>query len=78
MNRRVKLARLHDLVERVHGRFVAEAETSFDFATVNASQGLILREAGKPIVVMTVVIENNHIRVLHLVANPDKLTRVDR
>lgn len=59
-------------------RFVVEAETSFDFATVNASQGLILREAGKPIVVMSFVIEDDHIRMLHLVANPDKLTRVDR
>jgi hypothetical protein len=50
----------------------------FDFATINASQGLILRESGKPLVVMTFEIEDGQIRVLRLIAKPDKLTRVDR
>jgi hypothetical protein len=42
----------------------SEAKTSFDFATINASHGLILREAGKPIVVMTFEFEDDRIRVL--------------
>ena len=59
-------------------RFLSEPDTSYDFATINASPGLILRESGRPLVVMTFEIEDSQIRVLRLVANPDKLTHVDR
>jgi RNA polymerase sigma-70 factor (ECF subfamily) len=59
-------------------RFVSEPETRFDFATINGSQGLILRESDKPLVVMTFEIEDGRICVVRLLANPDKLTRVDR
>src|SRR5712691_12900600 len=51
-------------------RFVAEADTSFDLATVNAGPGVILREAGQPIVVMSFDFEDGQICGVRLVANP--------
>jgi len=57
-------------------RFVTEAATSFDLATVNAGAGIVLREAGSPIVVMSFEFENGQIRGVRLVANADKLRRV--
>jgi len=57
-------------------RFVAAADTSFDLATVNAGPGVILRESGKPIVVMSFDFENGRICGVRLVANPDKLRHV--
>jgi RNA polymerase sigma-70 factor (ECF subfamily) len=58
-------------------RFVAAADTTFDLATVNAGPGVILRAAGKPIVVMSFDFENGQICGVRLVANPDKLRHVD-
>jgi RNA polymerase sigma-70 factor (ECF subfamily) len=57
-------------------RFVVEADTRFDLVTVNAGPGVILREAGKPIVVISFEFEAEQICSVRLVANPDKLQRV--
>jgi len=57
-------------------RFVVEADTRFDLVTVNAAPGAILREAGKPIVVIAFEFDAAQICGLRLVANPDKLQRV--
>jgi len=57
-------------------RFVAAADTSFDLVTVNAGPGVILREAGKPIVVMSFDFADGQICGVRLVANPDKLRHV--
>ena len=57
-------------------RFVAAADTRFDLVTVNAGPGVILREAGKPIVVMSFDFEDGQICGVRLVANPDKLRHV--
>jgi RNA polymerase sigma-70 factor (ECF subfamily) len=58
-------------------RFVAEAATSFEIATINGEPGIILREHGAPLVVMSFDIENKRIRTLRLIANPDKLSHID-
>jgi RNA polymerase sigma-70 factor, ECF subfamily len=57
-------------------RFVPEGGVTFDFAMVNTSQGIILRQAGKPFAVLTFETENDQIRAMRLVANPDKLGHV--
>lgn len=54
-------------------RFVAEEAASFDIATVNGGPGVILRETGKPIVVMSFDFADRQICGVRLVANPDKL-----
>jgi RNA polymerase sigma-70 factor (ECF subfamily) len=58
-------------------RFVAEAATSFDIASINGELGIVLRDRGKPLVVMSFAIEHERIRTLRLIANPDKLSHVD-
>ena len=51
---------------------------SLELATINASQGLILREGGKPIVVLTFETDDHQITVVRAIANPDKLKHIDR
>lgn len=45
---------------------------SFDLAEVNGEPGVILREHGKPLVVMTFEVGGGQIRTMRFVANPDK------
>ena len=58
-------------------RFVAAATMSFDLATVNAGPGVILRDSGKPVVVISFEFGHNQICGVRLVANPAKLQHVD-
>lgn len=57
-------------------RFVDAADASFDLATVNAGPGVILREVGTPIVVMSFEFDDRQICGVRPVANPDKLRHV--
>jgi RNA polymerase sigma-70 factor (ECF subfamily) len=57
-------------------RLVQLESASFDFADINGEPGVILREQGKPLVVMTFEVGGGLIRALRFVANPDKLRRV--
>jgi RNA polymerase sigma-70 factor (ECF subfamily) len=57
-------------------RFVAEDATSFEIASINGEPGIILREHGAPLVVMSFDIEDERIRTLRLIANPDKLSHI--
>ena len=58
-------------------RFVAEEATNFEIALINGAPGIILREHGAPLVVMSFDIEGERIRTLRLIANPDKLSHID-
>jgi RNA polymerase sigma-70 factor (ECF subfamily) len=58
-------------------RLVAEDATRFEIASVNGQPGIILREDGAPLVVMSFDLEDERIRTLRLIANPDKLSHID-
>ncbi len=57
-------------------RLVDVEATSLDTAEINGEPGVIIREYGKPLVVMTFEVGGGKIRALRIVGNPDKLTRV--
>ncbi len=59
----------------VRGRFLALASQT-ELSEINHQPAIIVREAGRPLVVMTIEVESGRVRTVRFMANPDKLTRV--
>jgi len=59
-------------------RFVPSEATTYEIAMLNAELGVILRVDGRPLVSMSFEINDDRIAAMRLVANPDKLSGIDR
>ena len=59
-------------------RFAPEGTLTFELATINAEPGLIMRAAGQPFLVINADTDGERISALRLIANPDKLSAIDR
>jgi RNA polymerase sigma-70 factor (ECF subfamily) len=57
-------------------RLVDVEATRFDTAEINGEPGVIVREHGKPVVVMTFEVGGGKIRAMRFIGNPDKLKRL--
>jgi RNA polymerase sigma-70 factor (ECF subfamily) len=59
-------------------RFVPSEATTYEIAMRNAEPGVILRVDGRLLVSMSFEISDDRIAAMRLVANPDKLSGIDR
>ena len=57
-------------------RFISSELSSFEVVTLNAQPAVIIRDAGRPVVVVSTDVDEFQIRTLRLIANPDNLRRL--